>query len=134
MSGRGRLESRGWPLVVERDILTARTAFPPTRCGSTPLCIDVSASAVCTPVTNPSRRCRSLCRSASLRSPTLRPHRKRVRPMRHVSELAAEAVTAASRFCSCVHWSAPRKNNTAHAVSSMYVSALCTSCKCVWPV
>ena len=78
----------------------------------------------------PNRRSRSLASRARLRAPVLSPHRKKMRPTKHAIELVTEAVTAAARFCSCVHWSAPRKRSTQQARSRTYVSSECVSCRC----
>ena len=71
--------------------------------------------------TKPRRRQRSLRRRARLRLPVLRPHRKRMRPTRHAMDEHADETTAAVRFCSCVHCSAPRKRSTQQAVSRTYL-------------
>jgi len=94
------------PAPTVLDCLTARhfsLNFEPTR--------DLTCLLRRSPCSvNPIMRSFSLSSSTFFRGPVLRPHRNSTRPSATTSDEETEAVTAAVRFCSWVHWSAPGKN------------------------
>ena len=61
----------------------------------------------------PNSRSRSFARRAFFRAPTFSPQRKNIRPMKQAMEERAEEVTAAVRFCSCVHLGEKKKHREA---------------------